>query len=240
MSYVPLGVGFSLEASTSGGIKTSSTGIPVKTVNVATNATATTTCGPGYQVAQHADGSSGCISDAEAARVRLANNMANAVAVADAKAKAKLALTRNIAKAIAQIEAQRQAAATQGGGVLVATQAGMSRDTKLLWAAGALVVGVAVVWALKRKPAKMAQNRKRMRRNAEPRVLKKWTTRGVPPKSMLKLWDDGDGTYSVRGYTHGQQDLAMTGRTLAEAKHDAERQVALARAYDGINYKESE
>ena len=164
MSYVPLGVGFSLEASTSGGVKTSATGIPVKTVSVPTNVTATTTCGPGYQVMQRADGTSYCATDAEVARLRLIKNVANAVAVADAKAKAKLALTRNIAKAIAQIEAQRQAA-TQGGVVIVETQAGMSRNTKLLWAAGALVVGVAVVWALKRKPAKMAQNAGRKRKN---------------------------------------------------------------------------
>jgi hypothetical protein len=138
---------------------------------VPTTTKATVTCASGYTAQQSADGVWHCTSNAELQKFVTTKAIAAAVLAAKQKADAdaaRLARVKAIAQAVANVQAQQAAAANQEGEM----QAGMSRNTKLLWAAGALVAGVAVVWALKRKKApKMTENRRRrLRRNAGRRA----------------------------------------------------------------------
>lgn len=194
MSYVSLGAGFSFEASTSGGVKTSATGVPIQTVNVPTTTQITSS------------GSSAAPApafDAAAAAAKIF-----AIQSAARKEQERQAAAAAAAKLI-------QLRARQSGDV---AQAGMSRNTKLLWGAAAVAAGVAVVWALKRKkaPAKMAANRKRMRRNARGARYSGWF---IADRDLILGYRDGHDQLlprTKRGIPRGAQQFDSEADALRE------------------------
>lgn len=156
MSYANLGAEFSVEASTSGGVKTSGGGY--QTVQTSAVTPVTMTCPPGYRGITRADGVWQCISEAQikefaaaVAKIYAIKNAAEAEA-----ARARLMELQRRAQPVPAISATcpngTQATRGADGGYRCESRAGIL-SSKALMIGGAIAAAAVLFLALRKKKA---------------------------------------------------------------------------------------